>query len=74
MKCIRCEEDKHNNNFLDDSELPDVCRACLTDSEVQNYSLSDISKAMLHLTSKERKKILVDVMRDHQRKRRIQHV
>lgn len=67
--CTRCNVLKFTIDFIKDSEMPDVCRECFTDEELNNYTRSDLSKALLDLRVKQKQKVIRNLIHEFKKNR-----
>jgi len=66
LTCERCEAEKERIEFLVDSELPMVCKECLTTEEINEFIRPEITKIMIRLKPWEKIKIIRRIMSDRE--------
>lgn len=59
--CDRC--DRMTTNFIPDHQM--CCRVCLTDQELKDYILPDITKEMAFIRPKLKVKIIKEILREY---------
>lgn len=66
LTCERCNEELLREEFIVDSELPFVCKSCITDSEIGQFIRPQLSKDMDRLKTYEKILIIRKVMMDRE--------
>lgn len=66
MRCERCETDLPRIEFIVDSDLPFVCKECITDTEIGEFVRPQLSKDLDRLRTHEKVLIVRRIMMDRE--------